>query len=214
MAFGLGVVMMVHPCPLTTNSAALLWLGGRSRSGREAVVLGVFYTLGLMLSYTVLGVLIVVGVQQTGLSQFLQTRMSLLMGPLLVLAGMLLVGWLRWPSWAGRFWQQRESVSRIGSLALGGAVALAFCPVTAALFFMVLMPAVIARGDYLLPAVFGAGCGVPLIAMAFLFGVARQRMQQRSAMFAKRQHLPARIAGVVLIMMGVFLTLRQVYGVL
>lgn len=58
-AFWLGILTSISPCPLTTNIAAISYVG--RRVGRPASVLqaGLLYTAGRTLAYLLLGVLLV-----------------------------------------------------------------------------------------------------------------------------------------------------------
>ena len=97
-----------------------------------------------------------------------------------------------------------------GALPLGAVLALAFCPVSAALFFGSLVPlATENRSPILLPAVYGIGTGLPVVVFAVLIalgvgwmGSALDRVQafEKWARFA---------TGLVFVGVGVFETLRS-----
>ena len=54
-AFLLGLVVALHPCPLATNIAAMGYIA-RNTGHSRLFVSGMFYTLGRVLAYTLLGV--------------------------------------------------------------------------------------------------------------------------------------------------------------
>jgi len=92
-ALWLGILTSISPCPLATNIAAITYIGRDVNSARRVFSMGALYALGRSLSYVVLGVILVGSlVNAPGLSQFLQKYMNLALGPLMVLAGMVLLG--------------------------------------------------------------------------------------------------------------------------
>jgi len=107
----------------------------------------------------------------------------------------------------------RERIDRAGiwgALPLGALLALAFCPVSAALFFGSLVPLAIQKSSpVLLPAVYGIGTGLPVVVFAVLIalgvgwmGAALDRVQafERWARLA---------TGLVFIGVGIYETLRS-----
>ena len=85
-AFWLGLLTAVSPCPLATNIAAVSFLARRIANPRQVFLAGVLYTLGRVLTYVVLGVLLATSVLSApGVSAMLQFTVSRLLGPLLVL---------------------------------------------------------------------------------------------------------------------------------
>jgi len=57
----LGLITAISPCPMATNIAALAYVSRRATERRYAVATGVLYTLGRMFSYSILGIIIIVG---------------------------------------------------------------------------------------------------------------------------------------------------------
>ena len=216
-AFWLGVLTSVSPCPMATNVAAIGYLARNSHSRALQLLAGLLYALGRALAYTLVGALITWGLLSAPvLSNFLQKHLGQLMGPLLVLVGMILLGLLPGlPSFGGsdRLGKKIADLGMIGSGLLGFLFALAFCPVSAALFFGSLLPiAVKQESTWLLPAVFGIGSALPVLVFGILLTVARQtatrafgRLQQ-----CDRWLLPA--TGWLLVGVGVFLVIRQLWG--
>lgn len=216
-AFWLGVLTSVSPCPMATNVAAIGYLARNSHSRALQLLAGLLYALGRALAYTLVGALITWGLLSAPvLSNFLQKHLGQLMGPMLVLVGMILLGLLPGlPSFGGsdRLGKKIADLGMIGSGLLGFLFALAFCPVSAALFFGSLLPiAVKQESTWLLPAVFGIGSALPVLVFGILLTVARQtatrafgRLQQ-----CDRWLLPA--TGWLLVGVGVFLIVRQLWG--
>lgn len=216
-AFWLGVLTSVSPCPMATNVAAIGYLARHSHSRLLQLLAGLLYAVGRAAAYTVVGALITWGLLSAPvLSNFLQKHLGQLIGPLLVLVGMVLTGLLPGlPSFGGsvKLGKKIADLGVIGSGLLGFLFALAFCPVSAALFFGSLLPlAVKQESTWLLPALFGIGSALPVLVFGILFALARHtattafgRLQQ-----ADRWLVPA--SGYLLIAVGIYLIVRQWWG--
>jgi cytochrome c biogenesis protein CcdA len=140
---------------------------------------GILYSLGRVITYVVLGVLIAGSLMSIPkVAFFLQTRMNQILGPVLLLAGVILLGWVR-PGFTGVS-ASEETASRlrasghIGAVLLGLLFALSFCPVSAGLFFGSLIPLSLQQGaPVALPMAYGLGTGLPVLgfALALAFGI-------------------------------------------
>jgi cytochrome c-type biogenesis protein len=180
-AFSLGLLMAISPCPLATNIAAIAYVSQRAAERRHAAITSVLYTLGRMLAYSVIGMLIIkVGMEIPGLANALQNTGDKIIGPVLIVVGIVLLfaNRFRFGS-GGGLSSLGEKVSRwgmIGGFLLGILFALAFCPYSAVLYFGVLVPlALKSSGGIALPAVFAIGTGLPVLifGLALSFGVTR-----------------------------------------
>lgn len=217
-ALGLGLVTSLHPCSLATNVAALSCLSRWTSSFRRVLAAGLLYAAGRIFAYVCLGALISLGafsVPQA--ADVLQYYAGRLLGPLLVLSGMLVSGLLPAPhglelSARVRSWTGGDDRKLAGSFLLGALLAAAFCPASAALFFGSLLPLAFSQGSRLgYPVAYGVGTGLPVVAMAVAFttGVAATERKLKARRLLERWVV--RAAGVVLISMGVYLTLHKVY---
>jgi len=91
----LGILTAISPCPLATNIAAISFIGRQLGNKRRIMTTGLLYTLGRVMAYVILGVVIVAGVMASGdLSRFLQMYMNEILGPGLIFLGMILLGML------------------------------------------------------------------------------------------------------------------------
>lgn len=213
-AFWLGVLTSISPCPMATNVAAIGYLARSSRSRALQVLAGSLYALGRALAYTGVGALITWGLLSApAVSSFLQKHLGQLMGPLLIVVGMVLLGLLPGlPSFggSGKLGKKIADFGVVGSCLLGFLFALAFCPVSAALFFGSLLPLALEQESaWLLPALFGIGSALPVLVFGILLAVARHaatkafgRLQQMD-----RWLLPA--SGWLLVGVGIYLIVRQ-----
>ncbi len=177
-ALWLGILTAISPCPLATNVAALSFLAKQVSKPRLVLWDGAAYTLGRIFTYVALAAILVSGLLSVpSISFFLQKHMNPLMGPILVLTGAVLLGLIPVPSFGlggGEKLQKVGATGVAGSFVMGAGFALAFCPVSAALFFMGLIPlALKAESRFLLPSLYGFGTALPvaILAVVVAFGV-------------------------------------------
>ncbi|MEJ2738756.1 MAG: aromatic aminobenezylarsenical efflux permease ArsG family transporter [Dehalococcoidia bacterium] len=180
-AFFLGLITAISPCPLATNIAAIAYITQRVSDRKYAVTTGALYTLGRVFSYSVLGILIIVaGMEIPGIARFLQDVGDRVLGPLLIIVGllMLFIDKLSFGRGGGGLAALGGKVANwgmFGGFLLGVIFALAFCPYSAVLYFAVLIPlALKSSGGVALPAVYAIGTGLPVLIIGTLlsFGVA------------------------------------------
>jgi cytochrome c-type biogenesis protein len=173
-AVWLGILTSISPCPLATNIAATTYIGRRVDRPGKVLVSGLLYAVGRMVTYVLLGVLVVASVLAiSDVAMFLQQNMNKLLGPILIAVGLLLLGLfnVRLPGvGVGERTQARADRWGVwGAGLLGLLFALSFCPVSAALFFGSLIPlAVEHKSSVLMPTVYGIGTALPVIAFALL----------------------------------------------
>ena len=218
-AVWLGILTSISPCPLATNIAAISFIGRRIGSPRAAVATGLLYTLGRTLVYVVLGTLLVFSLLSApGVSHLLQKYMNKLLGPILILVGMVLVGLIQFNTKGSRL---GESVGRRvetwgmwSGLALGIVFALSFCPGSAALFFGTLVPlAVKYESPLLLPTVYGAGTALPVLVFAILIVLGTGAVGQAFNRIAQFERWARRVTGVIFIGIGVYFSLVYIFRV-
>jgi cytochrome c-type biogenesis protein len=166
----LGLLTAISPCPMATNIAAVAYISRRVTDRKYAVITGALYTLGRMLSYSVIGALIiVVGLEIPGVSLFFQNVSEPVLGGILLLIGLLMLSIDRLPfgKGGGRLTALGGKVAdwgMVGGFLLGIIFALTFCPYSAVLYFGVLIPlALKSAGGVALPAVFAIGTGLPVL---------------------------------------------------
>ncbi len=203
-AFGLGLATAIAPCPMATNIAAISYLGRRVGSGRAVLLTGLLYTVGRSVSYFLLALIIAAGLAALpGISAALQTYGHMLLGPFLVLVGMLLLGLLTipLPSFAaGR--SQR-------GLLLGIVFALAFCPTSAAYFGTVIA---VAQGSQtpaaLLSALYGVGTGLPVVVFAVILAFSAQSLGKAFQVMTFVDQLVRTAGGAIFILVGIYFILK------
>ena len=76
-AFLLGLLTAISPCPLATNIAAIGYIGKDIENRRRVFLNGILYTIGRVMAYTVLGVVLILiihrGASMFGIQKFLAT---------------------------------------------------------------------------------------------------------------------------------------------
>lgn len=175
-AFILGLLTAVSPCPLTTNITAIGFIGKDIENRHRIFINGLLYTLGRILTYTVLG-FILIPILREGASMFaVQKAVSqygeILIAPLLIVIGIYMLDLIKLNipkiSINGECVKKRTKGSW-GALFLGILFSLAFCPSSGIFFFGMLIPLSAAEaGGYLLPVVYAIATGLPVILVAWV----------------------------------------------
>ncbi len=219
-ALWFGILTSISPCPLATNIAAISFIGNRVDSRRAVLWTGLLYTLGRSLVYVALGAALVASLLSApGTAQFLQRHMNRLLGPILIVVGMLLLGMLRvsLPSTGAsqKLGQRVESWGVWGGLALGVVFALSFCPVSAGLFFgSLLTVAVQHESSILLPTLFGVGTALPVIGFALVIAVSAEALGKTYGKVTQFALWARVLTGLLFIGIGVYFSLAYVFRVL
>jgi len=219
-AFWLGVLTSISPCPLATNIAAISFVGRRLENPRRVLLGGLAYTLGRALAYAILGALLVASLLNAPmLSHVLQKYLNQALGPLLILIGMFLLELVSFGSSSGGFFarfQVRAARHGIwGALLLGFLFALSFCPISAVLFFGSLIPLAVANeSGVVLPMVYGLGTGVPVLVIAVIIALGTQSLGATFRKMTSFEKWARRVTGVIFVLVGIYLTLIHVFGVL
>ena len=214
-ALWLGILTSISPCPLSTNIAAVSYVGRQVGSPWAVLLAGGMYTGGRMLVYLMLGAAAVWSVMSVvALSAFLQGTVQRLLGPLLIAVGLLLLGLfnLKLPGMgvsAGL--QRRVDHSGVwGAGLLGILFAFAFCPVSAALFFGSLVPLAVDCGSPIfLPSVYGVGTALPVAGFAVLLAIGAGWLGRAVERVQQLERWARWGTAVVFIGLGVYETLRS-----
>ena len=175
-AFILGLLTAVSPCPLATNITAIGFIGKDIENRHRIFINGLLYTLGRVVTYTVLG-FILIPILREGASMFsVQKAVSkygeILIAPLLIVIGIYMLDLIKLNipkiSVNGEYVKKRTNGSW-GALFLGIIFSLAFCPSSGIFFFGMLIPLSAAEaGGYLLPVVYAIATGLPVILVAWV----------------------------------------------
>lgn len=183
-AFLLGLLTAISPCPLATNIAAIAYIGKDIENRRRIFRNGVLYTIGRVISYTVLGIILISilkeGASVFGIQKAIGKWGELLLGPLLLLIGlfMLFGHKLNLPQFG--FGGNGEGLARKGgwgALLLGVLLAMAFCPTSGVFYFGILIPmSVTASAGWLLPVLFAIATALPVLAVAWILAFSMEKV--------------------------------------
>ena len=217
-ALWLGILTSISPCPLATNIAAISFIGRQVQRTRMVLLAGLLYTIGRTLAYLALGAVVMAGLMASGdIARFLQKYLNEILGPLLILVGMVLLGLLEFGgslTLVGAGIQERASKGGVWwAIVLGVLFALSFCPVSAGLFFGGLIPlSTTHESRFVLPALYGVGTALPVIAFAFLIAFASNYVAKAFNRLTQVERWIRRATGVVFVLAGVYLCLTHIYG--
>lgn len=211
-ALVLGLLTAISPCPMATNIAAIGYVSRRVTVRRYAVMTGILYTLGRMFSYSILGILLIVaGLEIPGAASFLQNFGERILGPLLIVVGlvMLNIDRLSFSLGGGKLSSIGGKVAdwgMIGGFLLGVLFALAFCPYSAVLFFGVLIPlALKSAGGVTLPAVYAIGTGLPVLIFGTLLSVGVAKVSTWLNAVTRAEKIIRVAVSIIFIGVGIYL---------
>lgn len=209
-ALWLGILTSISPCPLAVNIAAVSFLSKRIAHPFMVFISGLAYTLGRMAAYAALGWIIISSLLSVpAAAQFLQKYMSKALGPLLILTGLFLLEILtiKLPGFALSQKHHNKLVESgaSGAFLLGLIFALAFCPVSAALFFGSLIPlALNSKFGPLLPFVYGVGTGLPVFIFAVAIALGVASLSRWFRRITQLELYTRKITGAIFILVGIY----------
>lgn len=211
-AFLLGLLTALSPCPLATNIAAIGFIGKDVENRKRIFLNGILYTVGRIISYTLLGVVLIMvlkgGSSMFGIQKTVGSLGELVLGPLLLLIGlfMLFGDRLNLPEFG--FSGNAEGLARKGgwgAMMIGMLFAMAFCPTSGVFYFGMLIPmsAATAAG-YFLPVVFAIATSIPVLAVAWILAFSMQQMGRFYGRMKKIQKWMNIAVGAVFIIIGIY----------
>lgn len=211
-AFLLGLLTAISPCPLATNIAAVGFIGRNIENRKRVFINGMLYTLGRVLSYTLLGVVLIMilreGSSMFGIQKTIGTWGELLIGPMLLIIGLFMI-WgdrLNLPKFG--FNGNAEGLAKkggAGALLIGVLFALAFCPTSGVFYFGMLIPmSATATAGYLFPAVFAIATSIPVLIVAWILVFSVQQMSSFYGRIKTVQKWLNLIVGILFIVIGIY----------
>ena len=211
-AFLLGLLTALSPCPLATNIAAIGFIGRDLESRKRIFWNGLLYMLGRILSYALLGVVLIMvlrrGSSMFGIQKAVGSWGEYLLGPVLLVIGLFMLFGHRIHLPQFGFSGNAEGLARKGgwgALAIGMLFALAFCPTSGVFYFGMLIPlSATATAGYLLPVVFAVATALPVLAVAWILAFSVQQIGSFYGKMQKVQKWMNAVEGVVFLAVGVY----------
>lgn len=214
----LGLLTALSPCPLATNIAAIGYIGKDIEDRRSVFRKGLLYTLGRVTAYTLLGMVLIgiirSGASMFGVQKFIGTWGELLLGPLLIVIGLLMLFGhkLNLPQFG--FNGKGEGLAKKGgwgAFLLGVLFAMAFCPSSGMFYFGMLIPmSATATMGYLLPVVFAVATALPVLIVAWILAFSASEIGRFYGRMKTIEKWLSIIVGVVFIIVGLYQT-YQIY---
>lgn len=216
----LGVLTSISPCPLATNIAATTYIGRQIDSPFATVLAAIAYTIGRTAAYVLIATAIIAGLFSIpGVSMFLQAHMNKMLGPVLVVTGLFILELvpvnLPSVSFSTDLLKRLGDSGMPGAIALGFLFALAFCPVSAALFFGGVIPMSLElKSRFFLPLLYGIGTAAPVIGFAVVIAYSARMAGLFFNRLAVFERWFRRITGGVFVLIGVYFCLKYVFRII
>jgi cytochrome c biogenesis protein CcdA len=177
------------------------------------------YTLGRVIAYTALGVLItssLLSIPRT--SFFLQHYLNKILGPVLIITGLLLLGVVILPffnsSMTVKAAERVKDSGVFGSFLLGAIFALSFCPISAAIFFGSLLPLALKNGSQIvMPSLYGVGTGLPVLGFAVVLTLGVRNIEKIFSHVRALEYWMRRVTGIVFIIVGIYYVAAHIFYV-
>lgn len=217
-ALWLGILTSISPCPLATNIAAISYIGKDISSRLRVFISGMAFTLGRVFTYVAIGVLLSAGLSSIpDIANFLQRYINAILGPILFITGIFLFGFVNisLPGInADRFKKLAGKGVVTGPFLLGIIFSLAFCPVSAALFFGSLIPLALAtHSPVIFPTLYGIGTGLPVIIFAFIIAFGMHSLGSFFQGITRFEKWARYITAVIFLLVGGYYALIYTFGI-
>ena len=210
-AFFIGLMTAISPCPIATNITAIAYVSRRIENNRHTLLVGFLYTMGRAVAYIALASLIVyAGLNSQEIALFLQTYGEKLLGPLLIIIGLIMLEVVKFNFIKGgdrtdKLRTKLADKGYIGGFLLGGLFALTFCPFSAVLFFGMLIPLALKTNDaVMVPLVFGIATGLPVILASILLVKSVSTLGRVMNKVQAFEKIMRKFVGVVFIAIGTY----------
>lgn len=209
-AFLLGLVGAMAPCQFTGNIGAITLYGNKSLQKGLAWVDVVFFTLGKIVVFTGLGLLV------WFLGRGFQAELTLyfpwfrkIIGPMFIIVGIFMMGIIKmkWTLTLLELPKRFFKKGKLGSFLMGVSFSLGFCPTMFILFFVTLMPVVLSTSyGVVLPSLFAIGTSLPLFLALFLIWYygASGTVMKKGRKIGLHVH---RVAGAIMVLLGLLDTI-------
>ena len=158
-AFILGILTAVSPCPLATNITAIGFISKDIENHHRIFINGLLYTFGRIVSYTVLG-FILIPILREGASMFMVQKVVSKYGEMLIAPALIIIGIFMLDIIKLNLPKINIGGESLKKRTKGG---------WGAMLLGMLMPLSAAEtGGYLLPVIYAIATGLPVILVAWI----------------------------------------------
>ena len=209
-AFVLGLMTAISPCPLAMNITATAYLSKDIADKKRVFLNGIFYTLGRIFSYTVLGLVFYFGASKFYIAKMLQNISGLYLGISLVIIGILMLDVIKFNipllnKFTAKVSEKKMKNNYLNAFLLGVLFSLAFCPNSGVLYFGVLIPMTISSATGLiLPPVYAIATGLPVLITAYLIAYSMSNVGKFYNRMKSFEVWFRRIVSAVFIVVGIY----------
>lgn len=199
IGFVAGFLFSFNPVALAAIPVSLAYVT-KAHETRKAVLFGSMFILGLIVTHALLG--LIAGFGGAWVQKVLGREWGLVLGPVLIVLGLIWPGWVRLPIPRISV-RAKRATSMWGAFALGAPFSVAICPVcTPALIVLLGVAAGVGSPLFgvLLLLAFAIGRAVPIILGAWAMGAL-----ESLAPLSRSQKLFEVLGGVTLILSGLYM---------
>lgn len=203
-----GFLFSFNPVALASIPVSMAYVT-KARAPRDVFIYGAMFVLGLLLAHAVLGAIAGFGGQ--AVQKVIGRQWGVVVGPWLILMGLVWPGWIRLP-FKGFSFRVARATSAWGALILGAIFAVAVCPVcTPALIVLLGVGAGSGSPTWgaLLLLAFALGRAIPIVIGAGAMGL----IEKRIGGLQRAQRVVEVVGGVALITMGLFMLNAQFFWI-
>lgn len=199
VGFAIGFLFSFNPVALASIPVSLAYVT-KAHEPKRAVAFGAMFVAGMIVAHALLG--LIAGLGGAWVQKLIGRQWGLVLGPLLILLGIVWAGWVRLPLSQISIRAQRAATGW-GAFGLGGSFSVAVCPAcTPALVVLLGVAAGIGSAIFglILLLAFGIGRSIPVIlgawAIGWLEGLKGLSRSQRAFDI---------VGGIVLILSGLYM---------
>jgi len=199
IGFAAGFLFSFNPVALAAIPVSLAYVT-KAHETRKAVLFGSMFILGMIVTHALLG--LIAGFGGAWVQKLLGREWGLVLGPVLIVLGLIWPGWIRLPIPPIPV-RARRATSMWGAFALGAPFSVAICPVCTPALIVLLGIAAGAGSPLfgvLLLLAFAIGRAVPIILGAWAMGALESLTP-----LSRSQKLFEILGGVTLILSGLYM---------
>lgn len=206
----MGILINLDVCPLVANLAAITYVSKNSKGKKSIIIHGLFYSLGRILSYTLLALLVYFGLSSFHFS-FLTQYGEKIAGAIMIISGIIMLVLANKDDDEEEKEIKNNTLSNgyLGSFYLGIMLSLAFCPHSAALFFGILIPLTIKSAVGLfLPPFFAIGASLPIMIISLFLSYNTNKIENIFNKMEKLEQPLRYVTAVMFLIAGIVFLLN------